>query len=92
MFRFTPEMASRIRFIKPTIAARVYGVHLNTIYSKVKHNSIAYIKIDGAVRIAVWADDYQQWLDEQKEENESQGNNAETEKNDDNDGTDENEV
>lgn len=67
MFRFTPEMASRLRFIKPTKAARIYGMHINTIYSKVKNHTIAYIKIDGSIRIAVWADDYQQWLEEHPE-------------------------
>ncbi len=68
MFRFTPEMASRLRFIKPNDAARVYGVHTNTIYNKVKNNTIAYIRIDGSVRVAVWTDEYEQWLEEQHED------------------------
>ncbi len=58
MFPFSPEMASRLRFITIADAARYYNIDPKTVRNKIGKNLIAYIKIDSAYRIGVWKDDY----------------------------------
>ncbi len=71
MMPFSPEMASRLRFITISDAARYYGLDTKTIRSKIGKNLIAFIRIDNVYRIGVWKDDYEKYLAEKEAEKEA---------------------
>ena len=60
--RLTPEMCSRVQFLTVKEAAEFLEMTTKQVYWSIQQNKLTYIKIDNSYRIAVWRDDYEEFL------------------------------